>query len=51
MVNKRSQSIFKELRDISKYNTIKINFDTVEWENESDIDLEISCQYNVKLEE
>ncbi len=33
--------IFKELKDISMFNTVRISFDTIEWENEADMDPEI----------
>ena len=45
------KGIFKELRDISVFNTVKVSFDTIEWENEADIDPEILYQYSEKLEE
>jgi len=33
--------LFKELKDVSKFNTVKISFDTVEWENGADFDPEV----------
>lgn len=30
--------IFQELRDISKFNTVRVSFDTIEWENKADFD-------------
>ena len=33
--------IFKELKDISKFNTVHIRFDTIEWANEADFDPEV----------
>jgi len=38
------KGIFKELKDISIFNTVKVSFDTIEWENEADIDPEILYQ-------
>ena len=32
--------IFTELKDISLFNTVKISFDTIEWDNEADLDPE-----------
>lgn len=32
--------IFKELKDEAVFKTAKVSFDTVEWENEADIDPE-----------
>ena len=45
------KGIFKELRDISIFNTVKVSFDSIEWENEADIDPEILYQYSEKFEE
>jgi hypothetical protein len=39
------------LRDISIFNTVKVSFDSIEWENEADIDPEILYQYSEKVEE
>ncbi len=33
--------IFKELKDVSKFNTVRVCFDSVEWENEADLDPEV----------
>ena len=35
-----NNGIFSELRDLSLFKSAKVNFDTVEWENEADIDPE-----------
>jgi len=35
------KGIFRELKDISKFNTVHISFDTVEWGNEADFDPEV----------
>ncbi len=32
--------IFKELTDVSVFNTVRVNFDTIEWANKADIDPE-----------
>ena len=45
------KGIFKELKDISIFNTVKVSFDSIEWENEADIDPEILYQYSEKVEE
>ena len=34
------KGIFKELKDISMFKSARVSFDTVEWENEADIDPE-----------
>lgn len=36
-----NKGIFKELKDVSKFNTVHICFDTIEWENEADFDPEV----------
>jgi hypothetical protein len=33
--------IFRELKDIEMFNTVRTCFDTIEWENEADIDPDI----------
>jgi len=43
--------IFKELRDIAKFNTVRISFDSIEWENEADLDPEILYKQSKKLKE
>jgi hypothetical protein len=42
--------IFKELKDESMFKTAKISFDTVEWENEADIDPETLYSDSVALQ-
>ena len=46
-----NQGIFRELKDISKFNQVRVSFDTVEWENAADLDPEILYQQSRKLEE
>jgi len=43
--------IFQELRDIAKFNTVRISFDSIEWENEADLDPEILYKHSKKLKE
>ena len=45
------KGIFKELRDLSKFKTVKVSFDTIEWENEADFDPEILYKNSIRLEE
>ena len=33
--------IFKELRDVGMFNTVKKSFDAIEWANEADLDPEM----------
>ena len=35
-----NKGIFKELKDTSMFKSVKVSFDSVEWENEADIDPE-----------
>ena len=41
--------IFRELKDISKFNTVHVSFDSIEWENEADIDPEVLFENSIKL--
>jgi len=45
------KGIFKELRDISKFNTVKLSFDTIEWDNEADLDPEILYNFSIRIYE
>ena len=42
--------VFKELKDEAIFKTAKINFDTVEWANEADIDPETLYHESVALQ-
>lgn len=33
--------IFNDLKDLTMFNTVRISFDTIEWDNEADLDPEI----------
>ena len=33
--------IFKELQDVSLFNSVRVSFDTIEWDNEADMDPEV----------
>lgn len=35
------KGIFKELKDINIFNSVKVSFDSIEWQNEADMDPEI----------
>ena len=41
--------IFRELRDVAKFNTVRICFDTIECENEADLDPEILYKNSVAM--
>ena len=42
--------IFKELKDESIFNTVKVSFDTVQWDNEADIDPETLYKDSLALQ-
>jgi hypothetical protein len=42
--------IFQELKDINMFKTVRVNYDTIEWANEADLDPEILYQYSKRLE-
>lgn len=35
------KGIFKELKDIGMFNSVKVSFDSIEWQNEADMDPEV----------
>ncbi|MES2702900.1 MAG: DUF2442 domain-containing protein [Bacteroidota bacterium] len=37
-------AIFRELKDVAKFNDVRVSFDTIEWGNEADIDPEVLFQ-------
>jgi len=41
--------IFRELKDVDKFNTVRLSFDTIEWENEADLDPEVLYTDSVKM--
>ena len=41
--------IFRELKDADKFNTVHISFDTVEWNNEADLDPEDLYKYSEEI--
>jgi hypothetical protein len=42
--------IFNELKDLRMFRTVKKSFDSIEWDNEADLDPEVLYQYSVKIE-
>lgn len=42
--------IFSELKDLKVFKTVRKSFDTIEWENQADIDPEILYQNSIKIE-
>ncbi len=43
--------IFKELKDMNIFNTVKTSFDTIEWINEADFDPEVLYQKSKKIDD
>ena len=41
--------IFKELKDIKLFKSVRPSFDTIEWENQADIDPEILYAKSLKI--
>ena len=41
---------FKELKNFSLFKTVRPSFDTVEWENEADLDPELLYQKSTRIE-
>jgi hypothetical protein len=41
--------LFKELKNSSLFKTVRVNFDTVEWQNEIDIDPEVLYLDSIKI--
>jgi hypothetical protein len=42
--------IFRELKDLNLFNTVRTSFDTIEWANEADLDPELLYQKSIRLE-
>jgi hypothetical protein len=45
-----SKGNFKELREVSKFNTVRIDTDTIVWENEADIEHSVLYKYSKAIE-
>ena len=41
--------IFRELKDLAIFNTVRVSFDTIEWENEADLDPEVLYKNSFQL--
>jgi hypothetical protein len=41
--------IFQELKDMARFNSVRVSFDTIEWDNEADLDPEILYTNSVKV--
>jgi hypothetical protein len=45
------KGIFLELRDIIKFNSVRVSFDTIEWDNGADFDPEILYSKSIKVQD
>jgi len=45
------KGIFKELRNIAKFNSVRISFDTIQWDNQADLDPETLYLDSVRINE
>jgi len=43
------KGIFQELRELSMFNTVRLSFDTIEWENEADLDPEVLYKDSIEI--
>ncbi len=41
------RGIFKELKDVNKFKSVKVSFDSIEWCNQADIDPEVLYKKSV----
>jgi hypothetical protein len=42
--------LFQELRDLSLFKTVRTSFDTIEWENEADLDPELLYHKSIRID-
>ncbi|MEI7423310.1 MAG: DUF2442 domain-containing protein [Prolixibacteraceae bacterium] len=42
-----NKGIFKELKEVAKFNTVKVCFDAIEWENKADLDPEVLYEQSI----
>lgn len=42
--------IFQQLKDLKLFKTVKISFDSIEWDNEADFDPEILYQKSLEID-
>lgn len=41
--------IFQELKDVNLFNTVRVSFDSLEWDNEADFDPEVLYELGTKV--
>ena len=42
--------LFRELKDYRLFRTVRTSFDTIEWENEADLDPELLYQKSIRID-
>ena len=42
--------IFRDLKDIKLFKSVKTSFDSIEWDNEADLDPELLYQKSIKID-
>lgn len=42
--------LFQELKDFNLFKTVRTSFDTIEWNNEADLDPELLYQKSIRIE-
>ena len=42
--------IFRELKDLKLFNTVRTSFDTIEWANEADLDPELLYKKSTRID-
>ena len=42
--------IFQELKDLKLFKSVRLAFDTIEWDNEADFDPEVLYQKSIKID-
>ena len=43
------KGIFREPKNIAKFNSVRVSFDSIEWDNEADLNPEILYQDSVRI--
>ncbi len=46
-----NNGIFKDLKDVRIFNSVRVSFDTIEWENEADLDPEFLYTHSTLIKD
>jgi hypothetical protein len=46
-----SFGIFQELKDVTRFNSVRVSFDSIEWDNAADLDPEILYTNSIQVKE